>query len=363
MSEVIYESKSEGFEQLFRYKAQDVTPLLRIKFWQNDLNLDGNWIFTALKLEKGYYFCYREYKLAISKNKFYLKKIIEETAFFSYDGKQRRIISFKGAIIKYHIIKMYDWLNLFIKNDLISFISPSILHKIVIGKVTDPVKVCALYLTSIKSKASPKKLFNLLSSYSNMHKGRLYKLLNICTNQESMIDALLRQAPAATYNELEDMMMQALMLDKKINFNWRKKRLDATHLEWSRLIALEQSSNLSTKPIFDLKVSLNNMKLVNTEKDLFIEGHTMNNCIFSNYKNKVMQKSYIVFHYSNGEEISIGANYDNDKNKINSHTLQIRGPRNTYVKEEKQKEIIALLTEINLLDSPEKAFIEEPNPW
>ena len=47
-------------------------------------------------------------------------------------------------------------------------------------------------------------------------------------------------------------------------------------------------------------------KLLNTEKDIFIEGSTMHHCLYTCYYDKIKNHNYIAFHLDFPEECTLG---------------------------------------------------------
>lgn len=109
---------------------------------------------------------------------------------------------------------------------------------------------------------------------------------------------------------LQDMLNQCKVTGDKINLHWSYKRLQEEHLKLSKKISALKFSHIDKTPvpIFGTFTYLDGIKgkLLDNEPEVYIEGDEMHHCVYSNYWNRVKDKTYFVFSITYPERCTMG---------------------------------------------------------
>ncbi len=116
------------------------------------------------------------------------------------------------------------------------------------------------------------------------------------------------------YTLLSDILNCAIKLNEVVDFTWSEKRLKEEHDRQIRLLNYKQISKKENTPVYDLDIDTPTVKLLNTEKDVFIEGMSMNHCLYSCYWAQIKNKQYLAFHMTSPEDCTFSV-------KIRNHQL------------------------------------------
>ena len=108
-------------------------------------------------------------------------------------------------------------------------------------------------------------------------------------------------------NLLWDMLQCAVKLNEKIDFNWSDKRLKEEHDRQNKELTERNVTKKSTKPIFEFSefaepLAFKGVQLLNTERDIYLEGANMHHCLYNCYYNRIKEHDYIAFHMTFPEE-------------------------------------------------------------
>lgn len=111
-------------------------------------------------------------------------------------------------------------------------------------------------------------------------------------------------------NTLNDIFDQCKLLGEKINLHWSYNRLQQEHLKFTRKIASIKFVDANLKPIIyfgmPTKPKCINYEIITNEKMAFEEGTEMNNCVYTNYWNKIKNKTYFIFKVTYPERCTLG---------------------------------------------------------
>jgi hypothetical protein len=113
---------------------------------------------------------------------------------------------------------------------------------------------------------------------------------------------------------IQDTLNNAICLNKKIDLNWSVKRLQEEHQVMIQKICMFDIDKKSDEPLYDEPINDDNIQMLNSEKELFVEGMTMSHCVYVNYYKSVDRGNYQVYHMSTPENCTIGVRIDNDGN-------------------------------------------------
>jgi|GEM_PF-6899890 len=214
-----------------------------------------------------------------------------------------------------------------VKDEYLPFITPSIMGKVIAGKITNPHALFTAVLKPYRVKNA--SAFKLRTAVEKNVINKTYLLQGIASAKDlnHYFDFLINNEGLPTtgwqFNNLtatvHDMIQQALILERKINFNWSMKRIEKEHKNWTQDLMDLESDSMSRKPLDWLepfrKLSTESYKLLETEFDVFTEGKHMKHCVFTNYWGSILHKNYVVFHVNDGsyDGYTLGLSYDENK--------------------------------------------------
>jgi hypothetical protein len=115
-------------------------------------------------------------------------------------------------------------------------------------------------------------------------------------------------------NLLRDLLANAVKLNQIVDFNWSESRIQGEHQKQIRELNKQEITTKSSEPIYEPFDLPDNIHLLNTELDVFMEGYTMHHCLYSNYWRLIKERSFIAFHMTYPEDctFSIRRNWTGD---------------------------------------------------
>lgn len=297
------------------------------------------------------------------KNTYYLRRTTTEGFTLDDKGKLRvwfnkdiRNIAYNNltAILKaLHI----DWVNQ-LPSTYTTFTTRIIFEKILNGKITNPIDFCKQVLRNIgQPKASPKLMYKALrtniGNSEHFAQTPIYMSFvgaaKTAKDFNHYLEAVIDGGIDGVSFILEDMQKQAEILEQKIDYTWSVKRFSQQHQDWTKEIMELKSDNLSDEFIpalqwlYDQKHLVHpSMRLVCTEKDMYLEGSFMSHCVYTNYYNQVKAGEYVVYHVDhNGEQATAGIRFFEERrnSSVTATSLvidQVRSFRNKGVSDELQ---------------------------
>lgn len=210
-----------------------------------------------------------------------------------------------------------DWFPM----SFIQLLSTSLLQRMIRKKITNPIDFCSAWLKQNKIKASPKLTYKLFCNSSDstyntksltVLKKQLIKYSTVAENHESLIQ---NWDNIKNEHTLDDMIKQAQILEKKINFAWSDRKMQDVHTRWTtQLMELEhadmEDSIVTYK--FELPPVPDNFQLLTSKKEVFIEGSTMKHCIYTNYWNTIESGKYLAYRITDeeGNTATLGVSYN-----------------------------------------------------
>ena len=133
---------------------------------------------------------------------------------------------------------------------------------------------------------------------------------------------------------LKDAIELAFALDMTINPKWSIKRLKQEHQRMVRTAMEKQFEVLDDTPIQKETIQDEDkeIRMLNDEKSIFIEGKEMEHCLFTNYLASLQAGRYLAFAVEGNERATFGVTLNNDRTDIIID--QIRGVGNSSVTSE-----------------------------
>ena len=219
------------------------------------------------------------------------------------------------------------------------------LNKVLLGKITNPRDLIKAILKTNPVMRGMNISTEILWKYVNARgtANRLQALSDIMTVAKDPNHALEYMATADYISfDTQDLIKQAQMLNRKIDFKWSKSRMAEVHSEWTKeIMDIEQEYVESTDYEYVNELPTNgSLELVTNSKDLYIEGRLMSHCVYTNYASQVNDKSYFVFKFTDRDvraTVGITRYYDHNNFVINQmhgkHNKSIDQCHQDYVKE------------------------------
>lgn len=151
---------------------------------------------------------------------------------------------------------------------------------------------------------------------------------------------------------IEDTIKNAIVLERKVDLLWSPKRMNAEHLKMVLEISGLLLDETADTPIHDTVIESKDIKMLNTEKEVFVEGSSMRHCLFTNYLKSIKKKKYLAFHMELPERCTIGIRMNKGEPELD----QAYRSGNRPLKESSTYEIIkdfisSKITEISTLMS------------
>lgn len=279
---------------------------------------------SLLKKDGNLYFSSTHYTIKRNMQSYYLKP--KDKVGFTLNEKGKLSIWFGKSVqqIQSHIYSIFqelhiDWVKQ-LPDNYCQFITKITLEKILNGKITNPIDFCNQLLKNWRVKgASPRILYNTMMApskhnTSNFLVTKFTKGVSVAKNFDHYMEYLAKKINVISRYSEEDLEMQAIILDRKIDYTWSEKRMEDEHQKWTKEIMLLKRDNLSKEPISKLKWFIDNdhllsnhFTLLETESELFDEGNDMSHCIYTNYFNYVKRGGYVAYHVTyQGEDVTVG---------------------------------------------------------
>lgn len=282
-------------------------------------------------------FASNEYVIAKSKTSFYLR--IRSKKGFTLDNKGKLNLWFGSNVYEMvNLDRLIAHLNLnWIEPFMYSYLTKSGLERILNGKITNPIDFCKHYLKVNRINASPTLMYKACKE-----KGLSKIILLLHSNNSKDINHYLeRLLNGYQFNTLwTDSIQQAMILGKKVDFNWSENRIKEEHSKWTREIMKAEVDNIPdiTIPNLDKIPELpTEFELLTSQRRVFEEGSLMNHCIYTNYWSQIERGEYLAFHIKyNNEEATLGCYWYNDDLQFNQlykqYNSSVSKEMDTFVK-------------------------------
>lgn len=222
-------------------------------------------------------------------------------------------------IIRYNIFPELEWIDAATYNILDT--NKDMWTNVFKGKFTNPEQVFKWFSKRYFKSAFSYK--SLREYYKRKSEVSLYDLWYYIINPELALQKLIALRADITDNKrlFLDSLHHAKVLNIKINPAWSRARFELEHQRQIRQIKLEEINSLSADNILP-KFSREGLSLITNERECYIEGMNMENCVHSCYWRHVKKGEYLLAHGTvNGEYIDLGITvYSNTVDAEQVHT-------------------------------------------
>jgi hypothetical protein len=306
------------------------------------------------------YYSYTNFKVKKSKNGFY--RLNTQKYGFTLDQKGKLSIWFGKNIFEIPgIADIFNEMNLnWLNRNLMSYVTKSIAEKMLTGKITNNIDLVKAYIKSMRLTCSPKVLYDYLSR-AVPSKPYLLSILSVAKDQNHAIEYLTNVTDGDTHSYvINDMIKQAQILDRKIDFKWSSNRIKEEHQLWTKEIMDVEVSSMqdetSENSVNYLGFKHPGFTLLTTKKEVYAEGKTMNHCIYTNYWQTVRNGNYLVYHIDwQGESATLGLYITADAITLN----QCYRYANRSISSALREQVAVFLDAINLWAKEQNLLKEE----
>lgn len=259
--------------------------------------------------------------------------------------------SLESAITRDIIITFkFEWIYQ-LDNSIRREITTSVIQKIIKGKVNNP-RECITAI--VKGNPLLKNLglsTEVLWNYYKSDKGPfavssntegLYALtaaLSVATNPN---DIFCNESLDTRSSDIRDLIDQARMLSKKINFKWSERRAKQVHSEFTSIIMDKELERLEDKVYaYNGHLELESeYELITTKKQLYAEGKTMKHCVYTNYEYSINTNRYFVVRYHGSVRATIGLKIvDTHETSASVIVDQVKSYRNELIPDDEVQKI------------------------
>jgi len=253
-----------------------------------------NCVYYCSNKDSKIFFGLRAKTICRSGNKFYPK--IEWTNTIVIDG--RKISTNKLSLIGLCKFLSIIGIDLKFENNLPESLQTYLLKECVIAdilrkKVYNEETLCRCVLSKIYHlKGFDWKLFFKYKDCSNY-----LSIPDLQSFTKDLAKSMSVLVHDVHYNPIyRDLLDSAIQLNEVVDFTWSERRMREEHQRQINELNRREIEEKEQVPVFNIVCTEPNIRLLNTEKEVFLEGTTMHHCLYTNYWNRIKAKNYIAFH-------------------------------------------------------------------
>ena len=143
---------------------------------------------------------------------------------------------------------------------------------------------------------------------------RNFSLLDLAAFTKNINDSLeVICNPISDTNLLRDLLTYAIQLNEVVDFKWSEKRMREEHQRQIHSVELEKIESTEVVPIYDNVFGTDTIKMLNTERDVYLEGISMDHCLYRCYYDRIANHNYIAFHMTSPEDCTFSVCKRDDK--------------------------------------------------
>ena len=270
------------------------------------------------------YYTHTVFKVKKSKNSYYRHNTTKNG--FTVNEKGKLSVWYGKTIFDIPgIWKLFEHLNMnWLSSKLINYITKGIAEKILNGKITNNTGVVKAYIKAMRLDCSPSLLLTVIETdiYNKPH---LLQMMLVAKDQNHFLtkclDKCKEEYPTESYL-LTDLIKQAYILEKKIDYNWSENRIREEHSKWTKeIMEIEVKDMQDVVSEAALRFSgfkSDGFKLLTTKKEVYAEGKEMGHCVYTNYWSSVLNGHYLIYQVEwFGERATLGCYITDGKITVN----------------------------------------------
>ena len=259
-------------------------------------------------------------------------------------GKTVQSIPYLPLVLKHLGMEWFEY-------KMYKYLTKGLFEKMLRGDITNPMDYCKAYLKAVRMKnVSPKLFYDAIRS-EHVNKFDIFSAVEVAKDPNHYLERVpIKYNGGENYifNVMtQDLVKQAIILGRKIDFLWSEKRMKAEHDAWTKEIMDMEGENIDDTPLTNLRKFelMDGMTLLDSQKKVWMEGKLMNHCIYTNYWYSIKNGTYNAYHIEVDDEIAtLGVNIFED-GKI--HFNQMYGHRNSAVSDTLKARIMNWMALIN----------------
>lgn len=358
----------------------DLNPEIK-EFLAMPAGVKKNYAFTQLKSNHPFkqdilykdgcmYYGFSTYTVSRSRNGFFLKP--QSRHGFTLNEKGKVTFWFGSNVKKLPGIMTvlkhlgHDWFE----EKYAIFLTKGLFEKLLTNKITNPLGFFEAWLKAQRIKASPRLVYKAIHEHNST---QLYSMmLKYSTVIEHMDQFLIRYAgkdyDTVCSGDFIDLLDQAIILERKIDPKWSKRRIEEEHQKATREIMDLKLDSLDDRPIPELQeikklVESPYITLLDTERDVYMEGKIMNHCIYTNYWSRIQSLSMLCFnvdfHGQTGTLTIWPDSYGTDTYRI----YDFRSKRNQEPGQDAKAHVERWLEQFNQRVTENNAFVSQKSHY
>lgn len=241
-------------------------------------------------------------------------------------GKQ---MTHTGSIILKDVCDYFkaDWFNE-VPTNLKTSTTNSSLEKVLKGKITNPRDLIKCIIKTNPRMRNLNISTELIWQWLNTgHSHRIQTLsdmMSVAKDCNHLLEYIIDPKNNYMHHELLDVVKQAQMLNRKIDFKWSPNRLRDVHGEWTKeIMDMEQEYVEQLEYNYVNNLPHNGcLELITNSKELYVEGRLMSHCVYTNYSDSVSSKTYFVFKFRDRDtRATLGVSKSWEGDKFNLHQM------------------------------------------
>lgn len=304
-----------------------------------------------------------------SKSSYYIKRTARDG--FTINEKGKLKVWFGKNIYQIpHLIELFKYYNFnWLHANMYQFMTKTIVEKMLAGKITNNIDVMKEYVKVMRLKCSPALLLKLFTSANcTTSKTDFLRQASVAKDINHLIEYLLTPNKN-TYMIFQDMIKEAQILERKIDYNWSYKRVIEEHKAWTEELMQVEIDALDDVVIPSVerfeRYTPANFKLLKTQKEVFYEGKTMKHCVYTAYWASIKNSTYLAYHIKqDDEEATLGVNVYDDKimyNQCYTRYNQPVSPKLSTIVKQFVEELNEQVQRDGVLKQPIEQYVELNN--
>jgi hypothetical protein len=271
------------------------------------------------------YYTYTTFKVKKSKSSYYRHNSAKYG--FTLNEKGKLSVWFGKSIFDIPgIWNLFSYLNMnWLNSSLINYVTKTIAEKILNGKITNNTEVLKAYIKTMRLDCSPRLLLQVIEAgmYTKPH---LLQMMAVAKDQNQFLTSCLNKHNSEYSHTnpyiLQDLIKQAYVLERKIDYSWSENRIREEHSKWTKEIMEVEVAGMvdviSTKALRFSGFKCDGFKLLTTKKEVYAEGKEMSHCVYTNYWNSVYNGNYLVYQVDwFGERATLGCYISDEQITVN----------------------------------------------
>jgi hypothetical protein len=257
------------------------------------------------------YYSYVIFKVKKSKNGYYRQNTQKNG--FTLDQKDKLSIWYGKNIFEVPgVSQVFKHMNLnWLNTKLMPYVTKGIAEKLFANKITNNTDLVKAYIKVMRLNCSPKLLYHVIEK-GNYAKPLLLQMICVAKDQNHFLEFCLSVDPEKqTSYFLTDLVKQAQILGRQIDYMWSNKRMQEEHTKWTKEIMDVEVNDMKDVKVTSLNPYLEfkrpGFTLLTTKKEIYTEGKVMNHCVYTNYWSSIQNGNYLAYHIDFfGEQATLG---------------------------------------------------------